>query len=283
MKRFSKKTRTILVVLAVCIGLSAVLAGYLYVTRYSKDAVAVQEALLACENLRADIAKFSSHDGTTASLSDAEIASKIESYNQKVDQYYTKENPSNPFLKELYRHYLEEVCKSEVSQVVDSAVSIYHLRSIAFHKGGNEATISAVLCCWTKGISNDDLETHEILDKYHVMQNPVGTDTIKAKLVKEDGSWKVSDVLTYTPLAVWNYDNVLKNAVLQSIKVRLSKKPETAHCLEEIQKNEKILDTQYDTYQEALTAVENMDLEHGNYFALAKLCGVILSDVHNVT
>lgn len=276
MKRLSKKILALILVVASCVGLSVFLLAFTNSTKSSEEFIAVTEGLVGAYATMGDMGKYTSDNGLTSSISDAELAAQIDAYNRQVDQYYAKENSCNETYKASNRYYLENVCKTKIDQTIACCASIYELKGIDFSKDNTEATISCIMLCWTKGVTTD-----ETTGKYQAMQNPAGMKFIKAKMVKEDGAWKLLDFLEYRPLSVWSSDGALQSTVLKSQKVSRANTAEAETCQGEIQKNEKILNTQYNTYQEARGAVASMDMEHGNYFALAKLCGVDLSGICN--
>ena len=202
----------------------------------------------------------------------------MDAYSRRINRYYARENPVYERYKANNRYVLSTWCKTKVEQMTDSGGGIYQLywKGVTFRKGRTEATFAGTVYGWGKGV-----EVNETTGKYQGIPNPAGLTYLRVDLIKEDGFWKVLRISDCEPLSVWGCDNVVKDGVSNSFKVCWNKSPEAARCWAEIRKNEAILARQYDTYQEAKNAVDSMDLEHGNYYALAKLCRVNLLGVRN--
>ena len=208
---------------------------------------------------------FKSVDGLTSSLTDAEIKDLMAQYNEQVDLYYAEGNSCRTFYKWLYKDYLTRSLKTNVENCVDAGVSRCDISSIRLDKGGTKAYVSAEVTLWNKFV-----EQKEGATGYSVI-NPVDRLLLEVTMIKEDGTWKLLATDTDIVLAS-GYDDYLmndKNNLLESCLQRAAMSDtKEKEILSEIAHSKEILSRTYDTYQDALNALDEIDIENGNYFAL---------------
>ena len=260
--RFSKIGLTVVVLLALsfCVMLTAFRSE-----SSSAEIDEITAALIGALETQGRMGYFKSVDGLTSSLTDAEIKDLMAQYNEQVDLYYAEGNSCRTFYKWLYKDYLTRSLKTNVENCVDAGVSRCDISSIRLDKGGTKAYVSAEVTLWNKFV-----EQKEGATGYSVV-NPVDRLLLEVTMIKEDGTWKLLATDTDIVLAS-GYDDYLmndKNNLLESCLQRAAMSDtKEKEILSEIAHSKEILSRTYDTYQDALNALDEIDIENGNYFAL---------------
>ena len=230
-----------------------------------QDIDAIRNAIIGVEEVQVQMGTFSSEDGLTSSLSEAELEALATEFDNKVDLYYAQGTYCNEFYKWLNRDYLFRTYQTIIDNCIDGGVSQCDITNINFSEDGTEATVKATVTSWNKWVTLEE-------DGCYTISNPISQDFVEMKLVKEDSLWKLKETLSLD-LGPSGYDASLldqakdTSAEASPAQVDMTA-PETTQVLAEIKQNEEILSKKYTTFQEAKAAVQQIDVETGNYLAL---------------
>ena len=265
-----------------------------------QDEKAIQETIAGAYTTMNRLGVFVSEDGTTASLTDAEIDTLIQEYNQSVDTYYAKESPQYNEYKAANAEYLKVSFRDpqEIYNRMDGGVKQCEIHSIKMDAGGQSATVDADVTKWSLAVSGwQDPESDTQDELFYIVTPSIGKFHVIHQVVKEDGTWKVLKTDEYT-LVESGYDAGCRDRVLadyddneavtmksddghvykitdaeaETILDRLaaSKDREVKAAAVAVQKNLNAYKTEYDSVQAALTAAKELDVLKGNYFALGE-------------
>lgn len=199
------------------------------VSTNSAEYEALSEAIIGAESVSAQVGSFTSSDGTVASLSDEEIQTTIEDFNERLDYYFSSDNSISGTYKELNENILTQACSETVDYTVNVDVQDLTLNEVDFDEDGTSVTVNYTVLLWGTWVveNTDGSETYQII-------SPVNQDTVDAVFVKEDGVWKLQEVLNRTKL-MW------------------SKSYNAVNCT-------------YDSFDEALAAAKSLDFDELNVF-----------------
>lgn len=248
------------VVLTFCIFLTSAAK-----TTSPQDIDAIRNAIIGAEEVQVQMGMFSSEDGLTSSLSEAELEALATEFDNKVDLYYAQDTYCNEFYKWLNRDYLFRVYQTTIDNCIAGGVSQCDITNITFSEDGTEATVKATVTTWNKWVTLEE-------DGQYTIFSPVCQDFVELKMTKEDSVWKLKETLSLD-LGPRGYDpDLLTQASATANNASLAQDNnsdvEKNQILSEIKQSEEILSRKYTTFQEAKTAVQQIDVETGNYLAL---------------
>ena len=224
----------------------------------------IRAALIGAQEVQVQMGMFSSEDGTTSSLTEAELETLATNFDQKVDQYYAQDTYSNEFYKWLNRDCLFRSHQTVVDNCIAGGVTQCDITNLSLSNYGTEATVSATVTIWNKWVTMEE-------DGSYSISNPINQDFLEVKMVKEDGTWKLAETLSLEKGMTGYDDSSLSiDSATTSTKSASSvtSNPKNKQALEEIAQNKSILAQKYNTFQEAKNAVNQIDVETGNYIAL---------------
>jgi len=222
----------------------------------------IRAALIGAQEVQVQMGMFSSEDGTTSSLTEAELETLATNFDQKVDQYYAQDTYTNTFYKWLNRDCLFRSHQTVVDNCIAGGVTQCDITNLSLSNDGTEATVSATVTIWNKWVTMED-------DGSYSISNPINQDFLKVQMVKEDGTWKLAETLSHEK-GMTGYDDSSMDSTTTTTKnaSSVTSDPENTQDLEDIEQNKSILAQKYDTFQEAKNAVNQIDVENGNYIAL---------------
>lgn len=225
----------------------------------------IRTAITGVYETQVQMGMFRSSDGCSASLNQEKLNQLASDFDAKVDRYYAKNTYSNDFYKWLNRDCLFRSHQTEVDNCIAGGVSQCDITKIALSDDGTEATVSATVTTWNKWITQGE-------DGTYTVSNPVNRDYAQVKLIKEDGLWKLLETLSFEK-GLDGYDPTIVNQeIANSDKFNsqqsAANSSEELQIREEIKKSEKILASTYSSFQAAMDAVSEINVENGNYFAL---------------
>lgn len=233
--------------LTVCILLTAAK------TPSSQEIDEIREAVIGAKATLVQMGMFTSEDGLTSSLTEEEIEAFAAAYDQKVDRYYAQGTHCNMAYKWQNREYLFKTYQTIVDNCIAGGVSQCDITGCTISENGTEATVKATVTTWNKWVILEEDGTYSVI-------NPVNQDFYELKMRKEDGLWKLEENISFQRGPFGHDPETLEKANLTL--------GNHAEILEEIQKSEEILNQTYDSFQAAKAAVEQIDVEKGNYLAL---------------
>ena len=90
---------------------------------FPQDIAAIRDALIGAEEVQVQMGMFTSEDGLSSSLTDAELEALAVQFDQKVDQYYAADIYCNEFYKWLNRDCLFRSHQTVVDNCIAGATS----------------------------------------------------------------------------------------------------------------------------------------------------------------
>ena len=256
-----KRTTKIFLSLAGVVALTAcILVTTAARTASTQEIDEIRDAIIGAKETLVQMGMYTSEDGLTSSLTEDELEAIATAYDQKVDRYYAQGTHSNTAYKWLNREYLFNTYQTVLDNCLEGGVSQCDITEINISDDGTEATVKATVTMWNKWVTLDD-------EGKYVATNPVNQDFMELKMVKEDGLWKLQETLSFER-GPFGHDPEILTEANGAEPVALAANTEETEILEEIQRSEEILNQKYDSFQAAKAAVEQIDVEKGNYLAL---------------
>ena len=149
---------------------------------------------------------FTSEDGLSSSLTDAELEALAVQFDQKVDQYYAADIYCNEFYKWLNRDCLFRRHQTVVDNCIAGGVTQCDITGLVLSDNRTKATAKATVVTWNKWVTQEE-------DGGYTVSNPINRDALEVIMVKEDGIWKLSETLSLEK-GMTGYDS----SVLESTK-----------------------------------------------------------------
>ena len=222
---------------------------------FPQDIAAIRDALIGAEEVQVQMGMFTSEDGLSSSLTDAELEALAVQFDQKVDQYYAADIYCNEFYKWLNRDCLFRSHQTVVDNCIAGGVTQCDITGLVLSDNRTKATAKATVVTWNKWVTQEE-------DGGYTVSNPINRDALEVIMVKEDGIWKLSETLSLEK-GMTGYDS----SVLESTK-KDHFDEENVEILEKIEDNKAVLSRTYDSFLAARNAVQQIDVETGNYIAL---------------
>lgn len=222
---------------------------------FPQDIAAIRDALIGAEEVQVQMGMFTSEDGLSSSLTDAELEALAIQFDQKVDQYYAADIYCNEFYKWLNRDCLFRSHQTVVDNCIAGGVTQCDITGLVLSDNRTKATAKATVVTWNKWVTQEE-------DGGYTVSNPINRDALEVIMVKEDGIWKLSETLSLEK-GMTGYDS----SVLESTK-KDHFDEENVEILEKIEDNKAVLSRTYDSFPAARNAVQQIDVETGNYIAL---------------
>lgn len=222
---------------------------------FPQDIAAIRDALIGAEEVQVQMGMFTSEDGLSSSLTDAELEALAIQFDQKVDQYYAADIYCNEFYKWLNRDCLFRSHQTVVDNCIAGGVTQCDITGLVLSDNRTKATAKATVVTWNKWVTQEE-------DGGYTVSNPINRDALEVIMVKEDGIWKLSETLSLEK-GMTGYDS----SVLESTK-KDHFDEENVEILEKIEDNKAVLSRTYDSFLAARNAVQQIDVETGNYIAL---------------
>lgn len=253
MNRWKRLTISGLIIAAASMSCLAMTA--LADSREEQEMEALKTAFIGEEETVLDMGKFSSPSaetlGTTAGMSEQELADNIADYTARVKQYFSKNYIVIQEYNEQHETLLRDFYKTDVDYLVDSGVLDCDLRDIHISDDGNTATFVAYWVDWSMSVERRDDQ-----NPYGLYNVPVGIEDNSATItmVKEDGCWKL---LKMDNFYKGEAPSVEEAREMLAVDGTLSEEAEAK--LDAYEKSRQIHMTPYATFAEALTAAKTID------------------------
>ena len=234
------------------------------------DKEAIEEAVTGAFNARIQLGSFFSEDGTTAGFSEEQLAEMNAAYTKQVRTYYSKTYaPYWEYPQEneqaLSRGFFVPAPKTPLFMLFDTGVLSCDIKRLSIDSENRTATADADVVTWSNAIWSFEAEGNGI--RYRVSAG-CGKAHLTNELVMEDGRWKVSATKDLTPAEgtappLWSRLPWLTPSHLAN-----SKDETVAYCAKSLLDVQKVSQTDYETFEEALTAARNLDVINGSYYSL---------------
>jgi hypothetical protein len=263
----------------------------------AQERAEIQETIAGAYEAMAKLGAFPSEDGTTANLSDEELDEMIRQYNEIVQGSYATEATQYTAYPEMNQEYLREIFRApeEIYNRLDGGVTQCDINKIRMDKTGKKATVDASVIKWSVAVYQWK-EASVSGEPYYSVTPSIGKNHVVVQVVREDGTWRVSETEEYTLLES-GYNRVLRDRVLGKYdldksltttedgvicKISDSEADTILAALEEsgneslaktaasLQQNLAAYRTKYPTVAQAIQAAKGLDVPRGNYFALAE-------------
>ena len=252
------KKKSIIVIAAAVLVITTVLV-FTAVTseQHCKEEPAIKEALIGAETTGLYLGKFESEDGTTASLSDAQINEIMEKYDKSIDRYFSEDYSVNSYYKWLNKYYLTDVFKNtdKIDYLVKSEVPQCDINELTLSEDGNTAKVKAYIMGYNIWVEHtSDQEGYSVTTPWGIEQ---GIYT----LVKENGQWKLkSSDSDYVDTKIFNQnDNLISSDLVKSVNTDAS--ASAAEISKEIKSRNSIIQTSYPDFKSALAAAESINID----------------------
>ena len=257
MKRWKRLTMTGVAVAAVAISGFAMTA--LADSREEQELQALKAAFIGSEETTLDMSRVDDFDsivektGTTAELTEQQMDTCVADYAARVEQFFSDSNRVKQQYQQWHETYVRDVLREEPMYLVDGGVLDCTLRDVQISEDGNTATFHAHWVTWNKWAEQAE-------DGSYRVTAPIGDNDANVTMVKEDGLWKL---LKISDLAVGDANDAMNNIENTSVKA------DEAECVASAYDNaQKICQTSYDSFAEALSAAKSIDINEINPYPL---------------
>lgn len=214
------------------------------------EADAVCDALIGAENVRLGLGAYVSEDGTTANLSETELQTQINAFNDQVKRYYSVENPCYNSYQELNEDYLRNTFAEQGLYRVSGGVLDHKVHKLHFNFDRTEATLVMTMIAYNFWLE----ETEEHRYRIVCVADPV---RITASMVKEAHVWKLKKHEEYQKLG----DAWMPEQVLYEEDAALTLKSGSESQQEKILEAAAIAEQEYDSFTVALNAASEINVQ----------------------
>ena len=160
----------------------------------------VRAALVGAENTSLAMGAYRADTGTTAELSEAELAEQIAAYNAQIALYYTEDNPCFQNYKIWNESYLRETFQNEVMYRVDGGLLNNKLHYVLFDLDRIKAKVKMTMTSYNLWIV--ETEAHSF-----TIEGAADVDEITAIMEKSNGSWKLQQIEEHLKKDNWVLQN----------------------------------------------------------------------------
>lgn len=253
----TKKKSIIVIAAAVLVVTAALVFTAVTSEQHCKEEPAIKEALIGAETTGLYLGKFESEDGTTASLSDAQINEIMEKYDKSIDRYFSEDYSVNSYYKWLNKYYLTDVFKNtdKIDYLVKSEIPQCDITELTLSEDGNTAKVKAYIMGYNIWVE------HTSDQKGYNVTTPWGITYGNYTLVKEQEQWKLkSSEYDYVDTKIFNQnDNLISSDLVKSVNTDAS--ASEAEISKEIKSRNSIIQTSYPDFKSALAAAESINID----------------------
>lgn len=204
----------------------------------NSEADNIKNALQGAFETEMQLGSFQSSDGTTSTLTDAELDQLIDDYSRKVDKYYLKSYFKQESYSWLNEYYLRSYFKTHIGSCQGGGASDCVIDELEF-PSENQAKVTGSIACWNQWIvKEDDCDYYEV-------QYPIDVIEFEFIMEKDGDDWKLKQCNKFNPDQIESLDTKTLNSM--EISSRLTEERNT------------VISQHYDSYESALAALKALN------------------------
>lgn len=230
-------------ILAVSITLVVILSGVLIAGISDKgdleknEIQSLQNTVQGAFETEMLLASFKSPDGTTASLTEEELDELINTYSQKVDQYYSKSYFKQDTYSNMNEYYLRAYFKDHIGGCQNGGASdcvFNEIKTLSDH----QVKVKGSIACWNQWIRQEENQ-----DVFKI-EYPIDRIEFEFIIEKEGDEWKLKEELklNFEPIESVNQETLSSMEILSRVT----------------EERNAVIENRYDNYESAAAALENL-------------------------